>query len=268
MVQSKNPLLTAYKLGDLELPNRMVMAPLTRSRAGEGNAPTDLNAEYYKQRASAGLIISEGTQISPQGVGYPATPGIYSEKQVEGWKKVTDAVHQAGGRIFAQLWHVGRVSHPMYHNGEKPVAPSAVKPEGEIFTAQGMKEFVTPRALETDEILSIVDDFRKAAANAMKAGFDGVEIHGANGYLIEQFIKDGTNLRDDKYGGSVENRARFALEVTKAVTDEIGSTKTGIRFSPSGINQGISDSNPKQSYGYLTKQLNAFDLAYIHLVEA
>lgn len=245
----------------------MVMAPLTRSRAGEGKTPTKLNAEYYKQRASAGLIISEGTQISPQGVGYPSTPGIHSDEQVEGWKQVTDAVHEAGGRIFAQLWHVGRVSHPMYHGGEKPVAPSAVKPEGEIFTTKGMKQFVTPRALETDEIQGIVEDFRKAAANAIKAGFDGVEIHGANGYLIGQFIKDGTNKREDKYGGSIENRVRFALEVIEAVSGEIGAGKTGIRFSPSGTNQGISDSNPKETYAYLIKQLNAFDLAYIHLME-
>ena len=267
MKESKNPLLTSYNLSGLELSNRVIMAPLTRSRAGAGNVPTDLNAEYYQQRASAGLIISEGTQISPQGVGYPDTPGIHSDAQIEGWKKVTKAVHEAGGRIFAQLWHVGRVSHPMYHDGEKPVAPSPVTPEGEVYTHQGMKEFVTPRALQSEEIPGIIDDYRQAARNAIEAGFDGVEIHGANGYLIEQFIKDGTNHRDDKYGGSVENRCRFALDVVKAVSDEVGNSKTGIRFSPSGTSQGISDSNPKHTYTYLIAKLNKYDLAYIHLME-
>lgn len=267
MNNNENPLLTPYDLGEFTLSNRVIMAPMTRSRAGDGNVPTKLMATYYRQRASAGLIISEGTQISEQGVGYPWTPGIHTDKQVEGWKNVTDAVHEEGGKIFAQIWHVGRVSHPMYHNGEKPVAPSAVKPEGEIFTSEGMKSFVTPRALEAKEIPGIVDDYRKAAANAVKAGFDGVEIHGANGYLIDQFIKDGTNKRTDKYGGTVENRARFVFEVIEAVSDEIGSKKTGIRFSPSGTNQGIHDSNPKHTYTYIINELNKLDLAYIHLME-
>ena len=267
MEGTSNSLLTSYHLGEIELPNRIIMAPLTRSRAGEGNVPTELNAEYYRQRASAGLIISEGTQISPQGVGYPDTPGIYSDAQVEGWKKVTDAVHKEGGRIFAQLWHVGRVSHPMYHGGEKPVAPSPVKPDGNVYTHEGMKEYVAPRALKTEEIPGIIDDYRRAARNAMEAGFDGVEIHGANGYLIEQFIKDGTNLRDDKYGGSVENRARFAFEVVQAVSQEIGAQKTGIRLSPSGTTQGITDSNPKHTYTYLIAKLDKCDLAYLHLME-
>ncbi|HLR32484.1 MAG TPA: alkene reductase [Fodinibius sp.] len=264
---SQNPLLAEYNLNGLELPNRVIMAPLTRSRAGKGNVPTELNAKYYRQRASAGLIISEGTQISPQGVGYPDTPGIYSDDQIKGWKKVTKAVHEAGGRIFAQLWHVGRVSLPRYHDGKKPVAPSALKAEGQIFTSDGMQDLVTPRALETDEIPGIVDDYRQAARNAIAAGFDGVEIHGANGYLIEQFIKDGANKRDDRYGGSVENCSRFVLEVLTAVSDEIGSEKTGIRFSPSGTSKGISDSNPKHTYTYLMYKLNDFDLAYIHLME-
>lgn len=243
------------------------MAPMTRSRAGEGNVPTDLMAKYYKQRASAGLIITEGTQISQQGVGYPWTPGIHTKEQIEGWEKITKAVHEEGGHIFAQIWHVGSISHPIYHNGDKPVAPSAVKPEGETFTAKGMKEYVTPRALNTDEIPGIVEDYANAARNAVKAGFDGVEIHGANGYLIEQFIKDGTNKRDDQYGGNTENRSRFALEVVEAVTDAIGEEKTGIRFSPVGRSQGISDSNPKETYSYLLKQLNKYDLAFVHLME-
>jgi N-ethylmaleimide reductase len=267
MAKRTNPLLTSYKLGDLTLPNRVVMAPLTRSRAGKGNVPTDLNAAYYRQRASAGLIISEGTQISNQAVGYPWTPGIHTNDQVEGWQKVTEAVHEAGGHIFAQLWHVGRVSLPRYHHGKKPVAPSAVKPKGKIFTEDGLKPLGTPRALETHEIPAIVDDYRKAAVNAMNAGFDGVELHGANGYLIEQFIKDGTNKRNDRYGGTLKNRARFVLEVIEAVAGQIGSQKTGIRFSPSGLNQGIRDSNPRRSYGYILKQLNDLNLAYVHLEE-
>ncbi len=264
---NKQPLLTTYNLSGIELANRMVMAPMTRSRAGEGNVPTDLMAKYYRQRSSAGLIISEGTQISQQGIGYPWTPGIHTDEQIEGWKKVTKAVHEKDGKIFAQIWHVGRVSHPRYHNGEPPVAPSAVKPEGQIFTEDGMKDFVTPRALETDEIPGIIEDYAKAASNAIKAGFDGVEIHGANGYLIDQFLKDGTNKRNDQYGGNLKNRVRFALEVVDAVADTIGTEKTGIRFSPAGRNQGISDSNPKETFGYLLEQLNDFNLAYVHLME-
>jgi N-ethylmaleimide reductase len=267
MSEVSNPLLASYQLGDLALPNRIIMAPLTRSRAGRGNAPTDLNATYYQQRASAGLIISEGTQISKQGVGYPWTPGIYTPEQIKGWQKVTNAVHKAGGRIFAQLWHVGRVSLPRYHNQEKPVAPSAVKPEGKIFTEDGMKPFGKPRALKTEEIPDIVKDYQKAAKSAMDAGFDGVELHGANGYLIEQFIKNGSNRRTDSYGGGIEKRARFVLEVIEAVTNEIGSHKTGIRFSPCGTSQGICDSNPKRSYSYILEQFNGLNLAYVHLEE-
>jgi N-ethylmaleimide reductase len=267
MTDSKNPLLTSYNLSGLKLPNRVIMAPMTRSRAGEGNVPTEMNAKYYKQRASAGLIISEATQISEQGVGYPWTPGIHSDEQLEGWKKVTDAVHEAGGRMFAQIWHVGRISHPYFHDGDLPVAPSAVKPEGQAFTPEGMKDFVEPRALETDEIPGIIEDYAQAARNAIKAGFDGVEIHGANGYLIDQFIQDSTNKRDDKYGGSVEDRARFALEVTEAVTDAIGSNKVGIRLSPSGEFNDMYDSNAKHTFTYVINQLNKFNLAYLHLVE-
>ena len=267
MNNTKNPLLTSYDLGAFTLSNRVVMAPMTRSRAGEGNVPTELNATYYRQRASAGLIISEGTQISEQGVGYPWTPGIHTNKQVEGWEKVTDAVHEEGGKIFAQIWHVGRISHPYFHDGELPVAPSAVKPEGQAFTPEGMKDFVEPRALETDEIDGIIEDYIQAAKNARNAGFDGIEIHGANGYLIDQFIHDGTNKRSDRYGGSKENRSRFALEVTEAVADAIGSKRTGIRLSPSGEFNDMHDSNPKETFRYLIDQLNQFDLAYLHLVE-
>lgn len=267
MKTNSNPLISSYNLCGMKLPNRIVMAPMTRSRAGEGNVPTELNAKYYQQRASAGLIISEGTQISEQGVGYPWTPGIHTTEQIEGWKKVTEAVHEAGGRIFAQIWHVGRISHPYFHNGDLPVAPSAIKPEGQTFTSEGMKDFVEPRALELDEIPGVIDDYAQAARNAVKAGFDGVEIHGANGYLIDQFIQDGTNKRGDIYGGSVENRARFALEVTEAVANAIGAEKVGIRLSPSGEYNDMHDSNPKHTFTYVINQLNEFDLAYLHLVE-
>lgn len=267
MNNTSNPLLEPYKLGEFELSNRMVMAPMTRNRAGDGNVPTELNARYYRQRATAGLIITEGTQISPQGVGYPWTPGIHTKDQVEGWKKVTDAVHEEDGKIFAQIWHVGRISHPDFHEGEPPVAPSAIKPEGQAFTPEGLKDFVEPRTLETREIAGIIEDYVSAAKNAMEAGFDGVEIHGANGYLIDQFIQDGSNRRTDRYGGSKENRARFALEVTEAVAGAIGSEKTGIRLSPSGEFNDMFDSNSKETFTYLIEQLNQFDLAYLHLVE-
>lgn len=267
MEESNNPLLEQYDLSGTELSNRVIMAPMTRSRAGEGNVPTELNAEYYKQRASAGLIISEGTQISEQGVGYPWTPGIHTKEQLQGWRKVTDAVHEEGGKIFAQIWHVGRISHPYFHDGELPVAPSAIRPEGQAFTPEGMKDFVTPRALERNEIQDVIEDYTQAAKNAHAAGFDGVEIHGANGYLIDQFIQDGSNQRTDDYGGSKENRARFALEVTEAVVNAIGSDRTGIRLSPSGEFNDMSDSNPKETFTYLINELNKFDLAYLHLVE-
>lgn len=267
MEKSTNPLLRSYKLGNISLSNRLVMAPMTRNRAGEGNTATELMATYYRQRSSAGLIVSEGTQISEQGVGYPRTPGIHSDKQVESWKKVTGAVHEEGGKIFAQIWHVGRISHPIFHSGDLPVAPSAVKPEGQAFTPEGMKDFVTPRALKTDEIPGIIEDYVQAAKNAIRAGFDGVEIHGANGYLIDQFIQDGTNNRSDQYGGNKENRARFAMEVTEAVAKAVGSDRTGIRLSPSGEFNDMYDSNPKETFTYLIEQLNQYDLAYLHLVE-
>jgi N-ethylmaleimide reductase len=261
-------LLEPFQLGPYTLKNRIVMAPLTRNRAGAGNAPRSINAEYYRQRTSAGLIVTEATQISPQGVGYPDTPGIYSVEQVEGWKLVTRAVHEQGGRIFLQLWHVGRISHPsLQPNGELPVAPSAIAPEGDAMTYEGPQPFVTPRALATDEIPALVEDYRRAAQNAMLAEFDGVEIHGANGYLLDQFLHDGSNQRTDQYGGSIENRARFLLDVVDAVTQVWGSDRVGIRLSPSGTFGSMFDADPKAVFTYVVEQLNRFQLAYLHLVE-
>lgn len=269
-MSSTKQLFTPVQVGALSLPNRVVMAPMTRSRANnDGNVPTDSVVKYYSQRASAGLLITEGSQVSQQGVGYVNTPGIYSEAQVAGWKKVTDAVHAAGGRIFIQLWHVGRISHPFFHNGELPVAPSSVKPTDVMaYTANGMEEIPAPRALELSEIAGVVNDFRKAAQNAKAAGFDGVELHGANGYLLDQFIQDGTNQRTDEYGGSVANRARFVLEVVQAATDVFGADRVGIRLSPTGNVGGISDSDRLGTFSYLTEQLNQFGLAYLHVIEA
>lgn len=262
-------LFSPYQLGELELPNRLVMAPLTRQRAGEGNVPHQLNAIYYAQRASAGLIIAEATQVTPQGQGYTYTPGIHSPEQVAGWKLVTEAVHQQGGRIYLQLWHVGRISHPDFQpDGALPVAPSAITPKGEILTYEGNKPYVTPRALETSEIPEIVEQYRQGAANALEAGFDGVEIHCANGYLLDQFLRDSTNKRTDKYGGSVENRARLLLEVTEAVTSVWDSQRVGVRLSPSGTFNDISDSNPWETFGYVAQALNQFNLAYLHVFEA
>ena len=261
-------LFSPVQLGSLELPNRMVMAPLTRMRAGAGNVPRAMNATYYAQRASAGLIIAEATQVSPQGQGYANTPGIHSAEQVAGWQLVTDAVHARGGRIFLQLWHVGRISHPLLQpGGELPVAPSAIAPEGEAITLEGPKPFVTPRALETEEIPGIVEQYRKGAENALAAGFDGVEIHGANGYLLDQFLEDGTNKRTDQYGGSIENRARLLMEVTEAVVSVWGGQRVGIRLSPSGTFNSMSDSNPSALFSYVADSLNRFNLAYLHLVE-
>jgi len=261
-------LLSPVKLGPYELPNRLVMAPLTRNRAGAGYVPGALNATYYAQRASAGLIITEASQVSPQGLGYPNTPGIYSPEQVEGWKLVTDAVHAKGGRIFLQLWHVGRISYPsLQPDGALPVAPSAIAPAGQAATYEGMQPFVTPRALETHEISEIVEQYRQGAKNALEAGFDGVEIHAANGYLIDQFLRDGTNHRTDAYGGSIENRARFLLEVTEAVVSVWGGDRVGVRLSPSGSFNSMSDSDPIATFSYAAQALNAFNLAYLHIVE-
>jgi N-ethylmaleimide reductase len=267
MLSEKN-LFTPVQLGAYELPNRIVMAPLTRNRAGEGNVPHSLNVLYYQQRASAGLIITEASQISPQGIGYPATPGIHSTEQISGWQQVTQAVHQKGGRIFLQLWHVGRISHPsLQPDGALPVAPSAIQPQGDAMTYEGMQPFVTPRALELDEIAGIVDQYRQAAKNAQEAGFDGVEVHGANGYLLDQFLRDGSNHRADAYGGSVENRARLLLEVTQAVVDVWGADRVGVRLSPSSTFNDMDDSDPRATFGYAIQALNALNLAYLHLLE-
>ena len=262
-------LFTSFQLGPLTLPNRLVMAPMTRSRADNpGHVPTQMHVDYYVQRATAGLIITEGVQVSAQGVGYVNTPGMYSDAQVAGWRKVTDAVHAAGGRIFAQLWHVGRVSHPFFHDGELPVAPSAIKPAGvQVYTDKGMEDAPTPHALTLAEIPGVVDQFRQAARQAKKAGFDGAEIHGANGYLLDQFLQDGANQRTDEYGGSVENRARFVLEVVRAVADELGADRVGIRFAPQG-SSSLTDSDPVGTFSYVTGQLNQFKLAYLHVIEA
>lgn len=261
-------LFEPYTLGSLTLANRIVMAPLTRNRAGAGFVPGELTATYYGQRASAGLLIAEATQISQQGQGYQDTPGIYSQTQVAGWRKVTDAVHAKGGRIFLQLWHVGRISHvDLQENGAAPVAPSAIRAESKTFVNNSFVNVSEPRALALDELPGIVNDFRRAAANAIAAGFDGVEIHGANGYLLDQFAKDGANVRTDAYGGSIENRARLMLEVTAAVVEEIGAERTGIRISPASPANAISSSNPQAQFDYIVDQLNALGIVYLHVVE-
>jgi N-ethylmaleimide reductase len=262
-------LFTPVRLGRYELSNRIVMAPLTRSRATADGLPRPLMAEYYLQRASAGLIVAEGTNISPQARGYAFTPGIYSREQVEAWQAVTEAVHGKGGRIFVQLWHVGRISHPsLQPRGALPVAPSAIRPAGNAFTETGYQPCVTPRPLQTDEMPEVVEQYRNAARNALAAGFDGVEIHAANGYLIEQFLRDSTNYRTDVYGGSRENRVRLLLEVADAVAQICGSDRVGVRLSPvTPANDIGADSDPQSTYGYAVEQLNAFDLAYIHVIE-
>lgn len=261
-------LFQPYTLGRLTLSNRVVLAPLTRNRAGAGFVPSEFATAYYGQRASAGLLISEASQISQQGQGYQDTPGIYSPAQIDGWRKVTDAVHAKGGRIFLQLWHVGRVSHvDLQENGAAPVAPSAIRAETQTFVNNHFVTVSAPRALELDELPGIVRDFRKAAANAIAAGFDGVEIHGANGYLLDQFVKDGSNVRTDAYGGSIENRARLLLEVAAAVVSEIGAERTGIRISPVSPANGVSSSDPQAQFDYIVDQLNTLGLVYLHVVE-
>lgn len=261
-------LFQPYDLGPITLANHIVMAPLTRNRAGAGLVPNELAATYYAQRATAGLLITEATQISAQAQGYQDTPGIYTQAQIDGWRKVTDAVHAKGGRIFVQLWHVGRISHvDLQPGGAAPVAPSAIRAGSKTFVNNGFTDVSEPRALELQEIPGIIDDFRKAAANAIAAGFDGVEIHGANGYLLEQFLKDGANQRNDEYGGSVENRARLLLEVTAAVKDEIGAERTGVRISPVSPANAISCSDPQPQYDYLAEQLDALGIVYLHVVE-
>ena len=260
-------LFSPVKLGSIAMSNRMVMAPLTRNRSSMEGVPQDINVTYYEQRATAGLIITEATPISAMGHGYPLLPGIYTDAQVTGWKKVTDAVHAKGGKIVIQLWHVGRISHPTLLNGATPVAPSAVKPAGKAFTFNGLVDYVEPRALDASELPGIVADYVQASKNAIKAGFDGVEIHSANGYLLDQFLRDGSNKRSDIYGGSIENRARFLMEVTKAVVEAIGSDKVGLRLSPVNPFNDMKDSNPQAVFNYVTEQLNQFNLAYLHVVE-
>ncbi len=261
-------LFTPIQLGSIALANRIVMAPLTRNRAAAGNVPQAMNMEYYQQRASAGLIVSEGSQISASAVGYPATPGIHSAEQIAGWKKVTDAVHAHYGRIVLQLWHCGRISHPsLLPNEALPVAPSAIQPNGQAFTYQGLQPFVTPRELATDELPGIVEDYRRAARNALAAGFDGVEIHAANGYLLDQFLRDGSNRRSDDYGGSAENRSRLLLEVTAAVVGSIGPGRVGVRLSPINAFNDMSDSAPQQTFDHVAAALNQFGLAYLHVME-
>jgi N-ethylmaleimide reductase len=261
-------LFTPVEVGPLELRNRVVMAPLTRSRAAPGNVPTKLNALYYAQRASAGLIISEATQIAPEGQGYIATPGIHSAEQIEGWKCVTKAVHVAGGPIVLQLWHVGRISHPSFQpGGVAPVAPSAIKPNGQAFTEKGFEPIPTPRALETAEVPAIVEQYAQGARNALAAGFDGVEVHAANGYLIDQFLQDRTNKRTDRYGGSIENRSRFLMEVVDAVSAAVGAERTGVRISPQNTMNDIADSDPQTLFNHVAEQLSGRGLAYLHVIE-
>lgn len=261
-------LFTPLTIGTMTLPNRLVMAPLTRNRAAAGNVPQALNVDYYVQRASAGLIISEGTQISPEGQGYLATPGIHSPAQVAGWREVTDAVHAKGGHIFAQLWHVGRVSHTsLQPAGQAPVAPSAIRAKTQVYISTGFADASEPRALDTEEIPRVVDDYRRAAENAKQAGFDGIELHGANGYLVDQFLRDGTNKRTDQYGGSIENRLRFLSEVLAALITVFPATRVGVRFSPFSTFGDISDSDPMATFGAAIARASEFGLGYLHLVE-
>ncbi|MGJ7917327.1 alkene reductase [Massilia sp. LXY-6] len=261
-------LFSPYTFGPLQMRNRIVMAPLTRSRAEKGNVPSSMAVTYYRQRATAGLIITEATQASAGGQGYISTPGVHSQEQVQRWKEITDAVHEEGGLIFVQLWHVGRISHPVFRNGQQPVAPSPIAPRGvQTYTTDGFQDIPAPRALETSEIPGIVEEFRQAALNAKAAGFDGAEIHGANGYLLDQFLEDGTNQRTDQYGGSVENRARLLFEVIAAVGSVWDSDRVGVRLSPGGSFNDMCDSHPQQTFSHVVQRLADLNLAYLHLVE-
>lgn len=259
-------LFSPLQLGPATLPNRLVMAPLTRNRARRDGVPTAMMVEYYSQRAGAGLIISEATCIAPQAVGYPLTPGIWNGAQVGGWAPITQAVHARGGHIYCQLWHVGRISHPsLQPDGALPVAPSAVRPAGEAYTYEGMQPFVTPRALTLEELPGIVEQYRVAAKNALAAGFDGVEVHAANGYLLDEFLRDGTNRRTDAYGGSVDNRARLLLEVLDAVCDVWGSQRVGVRLSPIQPFNDMRDTDPEMTFSRVVELLNPLNLAYLHV---
>ena len=262
-------LFSPARLGRTELKNRIVMAPLTRNRAAmPGNVPQDINVTYYAQRASAGLIITEATPISPMAHGYPALPGIHTAAQVAGWKQVVEAVHAKGGKIYMQLWHVGRISHPtLLPDHAVPVAPSAIKPAGQAFTYTGLQDYVTPRALATDEIPGIIEDYRRAAEMALQAGFDGVEVHGANGYLLDQFLRDSTNQRTDQYGGSIANRTRLLIEAVATVSKVWGADRVGVRLSPINQFNDIRDSNPEALFHHVVEALNPFNLAYLHVVE-
>mgnify|MGYP001034769642 CR=1 FL=1 len=261
-------LFSPLQLGPITLKNRLVMAPLTRNRAGTNGVPQQLNLEYYRQRASAGLIISEGSQISAAAVGYPATPGIHSPEQIAGWRAITDAVHQAGSRMFLQLWHCGRVSHPsLLPGGMAPAAPSAIKPAGEVMTYEGMRPYETPHALSLEEISGVIEQYRHASRCALEAGFDGVEIHAANGYLLDQFLRDGSNQRSDAYGGDIANRARLMLEVTEAVCEVWGADRVGIRLSPLQPFNDMRDSDPEATFSHAVDALNRFGLAYLHVTE-
>lgn len=260
-------LFDPLQIGPLTLRNRLVMAPLTRSRAGAERVPNATMVEYYAQRASAGLILSEATSVTPMGVGYADTPGIWNDAQVEGWKQVTKAVHDVGGLIFMQLWHVGRISDPVFLGGQLPVAPSAIKPAGTVSLVRPKREYETPRALETDEIPGIVEAFRQGAENAKRAGFDGVEIHGANGYLIDQFLQDGSNRRTDQYGGPIENRVRLLEEIAEAVTGVWGADRVGLHLSPRGDSHDMGDSDPKALFTHVARRMRDMGLAFIFLRE-
>ena len=267
--RSSSPILQPTTLGELSLKNRIVMAPLTRSRSDDDGIPPTFAADYYAQRAGAGLIISEATNISPQAIGYALTPGIWNDAQIDAWRPIVQAVHDKDGVIFLQLWHTGRISHPDLQGGELPVAPSAIKPAGQAFTKEGMKDHVTPRALETEEVAAIVEDYRRAAANANAAGFDGVEVHSANNYLLEQFVRDSTNQRTDRYGGTIENRLRFPLEAIDAVIDVWGPGRVGVRLSPATTQPGETplDSQVMETFGSYVDELAKRKLLYIHDIE-
>ncbi len=256
-------LFQPLQLGSLTLPNRIIMAPLTRQRAGVQRIPNEMMVEYYTQRAGAGLILTEATSIDPMGVGYADTPGIWNKDQILGWKKITDGVHAKGGRIFLQLWHVGRISDPLFLNGQTPVAPSAIKPAGHVSLVRPQKPYETPRALETKEVIEIVGKYKQAAINAKEAGFDGVEIHAANGYLIDQFLQSGTNKRTDIYGGPVENRARFLLEIVDSILQVWEPGRVGVHLAPASDSHDMSDENPKETFGYVAKELGKRKLAFI-----
>jgi 2,4-dienoyl-CoA reductase-like NADH-dependent reductase (Old Yellow Enzyme family) len=257
-------LFDPLKVGDLVVPNRVFLAPLTRNRSsGAGRVPNTMMREYYAQRASAGLIISEATSVTPQGVGYPHTPGVWSDEQVEGWRKIVEGVHAAGGRMFLQLWHVGRISDPIYHDDALPVAPSAIAPKGNVSLLHPKRPYVTPRALEAEEIPDVVKAYRHGAENAKAAGFDGVEIHGANGYLLDQFLQDSTNKRADPYGGSIENRARLLLEVTDAVVSVWGPGRVGVHIAPRADAHDMGDSDLPATFGYVARELGKRRIAFL-----